>query len=54
MNELVVKSVDVLGNQVMAAQDHSGVIWVGIRWMCQGMGMSDGQYKRQITNIQKD
>ena len=54
MNDLVVKSVDVLGNQVMAAQDHSGVIWVGIRWMCQGMGMSDGQYKRQITNIQKD
>lgn len=54
MNELVVKSVDVLGNQVMAAKDHSGVIWVGIRWMCQGMGMSDGQYKRQITNIQKD
>lgn len=54
MNELAVKSVDVLGSQIMAAQDNSGVIWVGIRWMCQGMGMSDGQYKRQITNIQKD
>lgn len=54
MEELEVKSVDVLGSQIMAAQDNSGVIWVGVRWMCQGMGMSDGQYKRQITNIQKD
>lgn len=54
MKELAVKSVDVLGNQVMAAQDNSGIIWVGIRWMCQGMGMTDGQYKRQIKNIQKD
>lgn len=54
MSDLMVKSVDVLGDAVMAAQDRNGIIWVGIRWMCQGMGMSDGQYKRQITNIQKD
>lgn len=54
MNELTVKSVDVLGDTIMAAQDGEGTIWVGVRWMCQGMGMSDGQYKRQIKNIQKD
>ncbi len=54
MNDMVVKSVDVLGSQVMAAKDNEGTIWVGVRWMCQGMGMTDGQYKRQITNIQKD
>ena len=54
MNDMIVKSVDLMGDTVMAAQDKDGVIWVGIRWMCQGMGMTDGQYKRQIANIQKD
>lgn len=51
---MIVKNVDVMGDSVMAAKDEDGTIWVGIRWMCQGMGMTDGQYKRQITNIQKD
>lgn len=54
MDEMIVKSVDLMGDTVMAAQDSDGTIWVGIKWMCQGMGMSDGHYKRQITNIQKD
>lgn len=54
MNDMIVKNVDVMGDTVMAAQDSDGTIWVGIKWMCQGMGMSDGHYKRQITNIQKD
>lgn len=50
----MVKPVDVLGDAIMAAQDGEGIIWVGVRWMCQGMGMSDGQYKRQIMNIKKN
>lgn len=54
MSDLMVKPVDVLGDTIMAAKDGEGTIWVGVRWMCQGMGMSDGQYKRQIKNIQKD
>lgn len=51
---MIVKNVDVFGDSVMAAKESNGTIWVGIRWMCQGMGMTDGQYKRQIKNIQKD
>ena len=54
MENLTVKNVDVLGDSIMAAKDAEGVIWVGVRWMCQGMGMTAGQWKRQITNIQKD
>lgn len=38
--EMIVKNVDVMGDTIMAAQDSEGVIWVGIKWMCQGMGMS--------------
>lgn len=52
-SDFMVKSVDVLGDTIMAAKDNDDTIWAGVRWMCQGMGMSDGQYKRQITNIQK-
>ena len=54
MDNLEVKNVDVLGSQIMAAKDADNIIWVGVRWMCQGMGMTAGQWKRQITNIQKD
>ena len=54
MENLEVKNVDVLGSQIMAAKDTNNIIWVGVRWMCQGMGMTTGQWKRQITNIQKD
>ena len=54
MNDLIVKNVNVLGSGVMAAQDDNGTIWVGVRWLCDAMGMSEGQRKRQITNIQKD
>ena len=54
MNDLIVKNVDVLGDSIMAAKDKDGVIWVGVRWMCQGMGMTEGQWKRQIKNIQND
>lgn len=54
MKDLIVKNVDIFGDTIMAAQDNNGTIWVGVRWMCQGMGMTDGQYKRQITNIQND
>lgn len=54
MNDFVVKEVDLFGDSVTAAKDNNGVVWVGIRWICQGMGMTDGQYKRQITNIQND
>lgn len=54
MNELIVKNVNLLGDTVMAAKDKDGTIWVGIRWICLSMGMTEGQMKRQIQNIQKD
>lgn len=54
MNDLVVKSVDLFGDTVMAAQDNAGNIWVGVRWICEGLGMTEGHLKRQIANIKKD
>lgn len=54
MSNLEVKHVSFMGADLMAAKDENGTIWAGVRWMCDGMGMSEGQRKRQIANIQAD
>lgn len=53
-NELEIKRVPFMGTELMAARDQDGQIWAGVRWMCDGMGLSEGQRKRQIANIQTD
>lgn len=54
MNELEVKRVPFMGTNLMAARDKDGAIWAGVRWMCDGIGLSKGQMQRQITNIGAD
>lgn len=54
MNELEIKRVPFLGTELMAARDADGQIWAGVRWMCDGIGLSKGQMQRQITNIGTD
>lgn len=54
MEDLIVKNVDVMGDSIMAAKDTDGNIWVGVRWICDGLGMTEGHMKRQIKNIKKD
>ena len=54
MNELEIKRVPFLGTELMAARDEAGQIWAGVRWMCDGLGLSTGQMQRQVTNISGD
>lgn len=54
MEDLIVKNVDVMGDSIKAAKDAAGNIWVGVRWICDALDMTEGQMKRQIKNIQKD
>lgn len=54
MNELEIKRVPFLGTELMAARDEAGQIWAGVRWMCDGLGLSKGQMQRQVTNISGD
>lgn len=54
MNDMIVKSVDVMGDFITAAKDHDGNVWVGVRWVCDALDMTEGQMKRQIKNIKKD
>lgn len=54
MNDLIVKSVDLFGDSVMAAKDKDGNIWAGVNYFCNALGMSRGQRDRQVRNVQKD
>lgn len=54
MNELEVRKVPFMGTELMAARDNNGQIWAGVRWMCDGVGLSEGQTKNERLKIQKD
>lgn len=54
MEDLIVKNVDVMGDSIKAAKDATGNIWVGVRWVCDALDMTEGQMKRQVKNIKKD
>lgn len=40
-SELIVKDVEFHGDMLRAAQDPDGKVWVGVRWMCQGIGFGE-------------
>lgn len=54
MNGLAVKDVQFNGDTLRAAQDAENMIWVGVRWVCQGLGLSDGQARRERKRIHED
>lgn len=54
MNELIVKNVDLFGDTIIAAQDKDGIIWAGVRWFCDGMGLSKDQMRNERRKIQED
>lgn len=54
MQEMITKSVDVLGDAIMATKDADGIIWAGVSYFCNALGMTRGQKNRQIKNAQDD
>ena len=42
-----VPDVDLFGDTVVAAQDKDGVIWAGVRWICNGLGLSKDQMRNE-------
>lgn len=54
MNELAIKDVDFNGATLRAAQDINKIIWVGVRWVCEGLGLTEGQMKSERKKIQTD
>lgn len=54
MTELEIKRVPFLGTELMAARDADGQIWAGVKWMCNGIGLSKNQTDNQIQKLQTE
>ena len=54
MAGLAIKDVEFNGATLRAAQDTENIIWVGVAWVCRGIGLSQGQEKRQVANLKND
>lgn len=54
MDELMIKEVDLLGDTIVAAQDKEGQVWAGVRWLCDGLGLSRGQMNNESIKIKGD
>lgn len=54
MNDLIVKEVGFFGDTLMAAQDSNGNIWAGVKWFCDGLGLTEGQTRNERLKIQED
>lgn len=53
-DELVVKEVNFMGDTLMAAKDRDGNIWAGVKWFCEGLGLSENQIRRERKRVQGD
>ena len=53
MNDLMIKEINFQGD-LLRATKYQDKIYVGVSYVCNGIGLSDGQKHRQIQNIQED
>lgn len=55
MNNLTVKAVPFMGNELMAARDEdTGKIYAGVSYICKGIGLTEKQKDNEVSKIQKD
>lgn len=50
---MITKEVQFMGDTLLTIKDNDKV-YVGIRWVCQGLGLSSGQRNHQQSKIQRD
>lgn len=53
-NELIIKEVDFNGANLLAAQNNDGKIYVGVSYICNGIGFNKNLKDRQVKNVQDD
>lgn len=54
-SNLVTKEVNFFGDTIMCVQDESAhKIYVGVKWICNGIGLSEDQMKNERKKIKKD
>jgi hypothetical protein len=48
------KSVDFNGTELIAVKCSDRNIYAGVRWICEGIGLTEGQRKNEMQKIQAD
>lgn len=51
---LTIKKVNMFGDTVVAAQDKDGIVWAGVRWICDGLGFDKDKTGYERKKIQED
>lgn len=55
LSNLSTREVDFYGDTIVCAEDNStGKIYVGIKWACEGIGLTEDQMKNERKKINKD
>lgn len=54
MEVIAHKTVGFNGAELMAAKTKEDKLFVGVRWICEGIGLSVDQSKRQLKNVRED
>lgn len=55
LDNLTTRDVNFYGDTIMCAEDNStGKVYVGVSWICSGIGLTEKQKDRQVANIQSD
>ncbi|EJW14779.1 phage antirepressor N-terminal domain-containing protein [Paenibacillus alvei] len=48
------KAVSFNGAELLGIKANNGKVYVGVRWVCDGLGLREGQRNNQLSKIQSD
>lgn len=54
MENLTEKLINFEGGEILGIKDADGVLWLGVRKTMRDIGLSDGQARRQVENLNND
>lgn len=54
MENLTEKLINFEGGQILGVKDADGVLWLAVRKTMRDIGLSDGQARRQVENLNND
>lgn len=49
-----IKEIPFNGSTLLGIRDENGQVWLAVKKVCLDIGLSDGQARRQIMNIQEE
>lgn len=48
------KEIEFYGNTLLGVRDERGQVWLAVKKACLDIGLSEGQARRQVENIQEE